>query len=822
MSAEGTGADTDGGWPRLRTSFVGRADEIAAAVALLAEGVRLLTFVGPGGIGKTRLALAVVARLDATVTGGPAYVALAAVRDPALVLPTIAEAVGARVDERGPLAGIVERIGVGRRLLLLDNVEWLLAAGGDLERLREACPGVRLLVTSRVPLRLTEERLLEVGPLPLPLADAATDAVAIRSNPAVRLFLDRAQAAQPEFAASEGDLRAIATICRRLEGIPLAIELAAARVTVLPPAAMLGRLERRLPLLVGRDKDVPDRLRTMRGAIAWSYDLLDEKEQALFRRLSVFAGGFLLTEAEAIARGCAPEDGYPFAGGQNIYGQAWEAQQGKEPPQTSDGEWVPPALARLNVAMVDGLQTLFEHRLLRSLDPVEDDARFEMLETIREFGREELERTGEDLAADHAHAALVLARTEAAGWGIWGRDRRSWLTRLEADLGNVRAVFAWVATQPPPANQIALRMVDALTGFWVTRGLVGEGRALFDAALARPGGTVAARAMAAYNAGYLALIQGEDRRAASLIEESLRVCRRIGYRTGEARCRFFRALIAWRAGDRKRMAREARAALALYAEAKEHVGMAISLIALAVVARERGAFGEAAQLLKDASVPCEEWGFDWGLATCAYYEGELARARGDDGRAAARLQDGLRIYREQGDTVGMGGCLSGLASLAAKQDDLERAARLFAAAGKLSEAAPAFLPPSELGGYWAAAAAVREQLGDAAFYAASAVGYAMPIEHVVAEAELVEGSPAPRRSRQIRPTEAPTAQSLGLTADQFEVLRLLVRGLTVAQITAQLTRSQSSIYGRIERMKDRLRVTSDAELIAFAIDHGVG
>jgi predicted ATPase/DNA-binding CsgD family transcriptional regulator len=821
MDVGTNGASEVGGWPRPRTSFVGRESELEETVALLEGGVGSLTLVGPGGIGKTRLALAVAERLNAAVTGEPAYVALAAVRDPSLVLPAIAEAVGARVDERGALAGIVERIGMGRRLLLLDNLERLVAAGEDLVRLREACPGVGLLMTSRVPLGVPGERVLDVGPLPPPEEGVGTDPASIRENPAVRLFLDRARAARPDFVACDADVLTIGAICRRLDGIPLAIELAAARVTVLPPPALLTRLERRLPVLVGRRSDVPDRLRTMRDAIAWSYDLLEEQERALFRRLSVFEGGFFLTEAEAIAAGWSPDVGYPFAGGQRVYGQAWEEQQGKEPPQACDGAWLRPALPRLEVDVLAGLETLVEQRLIRPVEPVAGDARFELLETIREYGREKLERTGDAPAVEHAHAALVLARTEAAGWGIWGRDRRHWLALLEADLANYREATAWLATQPAAANQLSLRLAETLWHFWLTRGRIAEGRRYLDAALARPGGTAKARAAAGHVAGYLALMQGDARRARESIEEALELSRSTGYRIGEARCHFFLALVDWNDGNQEGMYDHARIALALYGEEADRVGIGTSLIVLAMIARGGGRLDDAEAFLAEAAARCGEAGFGWGVATSAYYRGELARVRDDDEQAAVRLREGLHGFRDQGDPVGMAGCLSGLATIAGRHDDDERAARLFAAAGKLAEGATGFLPPTDRTEYDAAFAAVRERLGEEAFVAAVGLGYAMPIEHVVAEAELVDGRPARRRSPHLQTGEVPTAKSLGLTQAQFEVLQMLVRGVKVKHIAERLSLSEKSVYGRIERLKDRLHAASDAELIAFAINHGL-
>jgi predicted ATPase len=401
MSSSSTTA-ADRFLPAPLTAFVGRERELAGLRALLARrDVRLLTVTGPGGVGKTRLTIEAAREIADGFAAGARFVPLAPLGSPDLVLPTIARTLGIGESRPGEiLRDLTEQLASTELLLVLDNVEHLLAAGPDLALLLAFCPALTLLVTSRAALRVSGEHEFAAPPLPLPVEIGTWTFEQIAASDAVRLFVERAEAVQAGFRLTPANAWDVAEICRRLDGLPLAIELAAARVKVLPPRALLARLERRLPLLTGGPRDAPARLRTMRDAVGWSYDLLDADEQRVFRQLAVFVGGFTLDAAIDIAGdGPLPEE-----------------------------------------AVVEGISLLVDQSLL--LPAATDDAancdpgepRFGMLETVREFALEELARSGEENAVRRAHAAYFRALAERAEPELRGASQSAWIARLETEL----------------------------------------------------------------------------------------------------------------------------------------------------------------------------------------------------------------------------------------------------------------------------------------------------------------------------------------------------------------------------------------------------
>ncbi|MGH2562235.1 MAG: ATP-binding protein, partial [Thermomicrobiales bacterium] len=555
------------------TVLVGREREFALASELVRGGAhRLVTLTGPGGVGKTHLALHLAHVVRGDFPHGVVVAPLASVRDPDLVLPTVAQAVGVNEGERSLLERVVERLSARRCLLVLDNFEHLLPAAPLASRLVAACPALVVLATSRAALRVTGERVAPLDPLPLPDESGAVPGADVWQNPAVRLFVERARAAGANVPATIEMATAIVGICRRLDGLPLAIELAAAQVPALPPPEMLRRLPRPLSLLVDSPTDAPDRLRTMRDAIAWSYDLLTPEEQALFRRCSIFVGGFGLHAVEALASGWTPDIGYPL-GGHEIY-ERWgpAVYLGKEAPNetataTATAPWQPAPLDPWPGNPLRGVAALVRHSLLRVSTAAGDDTSYQMLETIREFGLERLAAAGETEATAHAHAAYFTSRAERIGFGMWGPESRLWGDRALVDLGNMRAALAWGAAQPEAANQLALRLTESLWPFWQSRGHASEGRTHLEAAIARPGGTPVARASAMNVAAFLAWVQADDARAATILRESLTIYHAQGDPWGAGGCIAAIAALAAAGGDRERAARLFGAAFAMANEA---------------------------------------------------------------------------------------------------------------------------------------------------------------------------------------------------------------------------------------------------------------
>ncbi|HUG38092.1 MAG TPA: AAA family ATPase, partial [Candidatus Limnocylindrales bacterium] len=480
--------------PLQATTLLGRAREVAAArERVLRDDVRLLTLTGPGGTGKTRLALQVAAELIDHFADGVFFVPLAPISDPGLVASTVALTLGIRDPGGRPvLENLREHLRDRQILLVLDNFEQILLAAPLVGELLAVCRGLKVLVTSRAPLELRGEQEFPVPPLALPDPKHPPPIEALGQYGAVALFIERATAIRPDFAVTNDNAPAVAEICVRLDGLPLAIELAAVWIRLLSPQAMLTRLERRLPLLTGGARDLPARQQTLRGAIAWSYDLLDEGERALFRRLAIFVGGCTLEAAEAV---CNPE-------------------------------------GDLGLDVLDGVASLVAKSLLRQEEGPEGEPRFGMLETIREYGLEQLEAD----ATRGRHAAFFLAFAEEAEPKLLGAEQVTWLQRLEAEHDNFRAVLGRSRVGEVAAD-VGLRLAGALQWYWRVRGLLGEGRGWAETMLALPGAAArtAARARALNAAARLANLQADYTAARPLALESAAIAREVGDLAGVAR-----------------------------------------------------------------------------------------------------------------------------------------------------------------------------------------------------------------------------------------------------------------------------------------------
>lgn len=498
--------------PRWYTSFFGREREVAAIAAALTAGDRLVTIVGAGGVGKTRLAVLAAEAICATTGWDTRFVALDVVADPAAVLPTIASALGLSDvgDRRDTLSRISEAAARGPRLLILDNLEHLLASAPDLRRVLDATAGLAILATSRAPLRLEPERVFLLDPLPLP--EPGLPAAGVWVNSAVRLFVERGRLAGGTVGA--GDADTVAEIVRRLDGLPLAIELAAARLWAdRTPSVLLEQLAERLPVLTEGRRDTARRHRTLRDAIAWSYDLLSPEEQTLFRRLAVFAGGFHPEMADRLVRGRAAGGPYPYADGYDVPFVGVKLFDRDPFVAYDDGR--PRSVARplspLAIDVEKGANALADWGLLQRTTGRDGDERFVMLETIREFGLEQLEASGEAEAVRHAHAAAIVAFAEASSIVLWSSLWLFWgMGRIEDELGNIAAAIAWAEDQGSDGAELVLRIADPLWPFFQLRGLVAEARHWLERAVAYQDAPPWPRSLALGGLGMLCWIQGDD------------------------------------------------------------------------------------------------------------------------------------------------------------------------------------------------------------------------------------------------------------------------------------------------------------------------
>ena len=632
---------------------------------------------------------------------GVYWVDLSPLRDPELVAATIAARLELRQRGQQPLAELlVAHLGPLELLLVLDNVEQLLPACALLQRLLDACPGLRILATSRVPLPLRGAQEYALAPLPLPPPELQ-DPEAIGAYAAVALFLERARAIVPRLALTAATAPVLAELCRRLDGLPLAIELAAALVKLLPPQAMLERLGQGAPtptgaldLLGGGAWDRPERQQTMRAALDWSHDLLEPDEQALFRALAVFAGGWDAEAAEAVAR----------------------------PLGEAAGD-APGIMA-----------ALVAKQLVRREMVTGELGRFSMLETTRQYAAERLERGDEAGAAEARHATYYLGLAERAEPELTGPDQARWLARLEAEHSNLRVALGWAGRRGEP--EMGLRITAALWRFWYTRGYLAEGRRWLEAALAHaPSGgapeLALPRARALFAAGVLASEQGDEAQAQIFSEESLVLFRAAGVLRGQAGALNTLGVLA-------RNRRDYPHAEALYEEVlaidrslddRRGIGAALHNLGIAVV--QQGQTERALALFTESLILRREAGNQWGTANTLHSIGAACVRIGLLAQAHQALGESLGIFRVLGDRDGIAGCLEELGTLATSERQPERAARLLGAASVLREAIGAPLPPDDQQETDRIIAALLATLDSERFAIAWAAGQSLPLEGAI-------------------------------------------------------------------------------------------
>ena len=640
--------------PRQRTSFVGRDTLLAEVRALLLrEDVGLTTLTGPGGTGKTRLALQTVATLRDDFADGVCFVNLAPISDPALVASTIAHALGlTATSARAPLDDLKDYLRDKQILLLLDNFEQVADAAVEVAELLAAAPALTVLVTSRVPLHVQGEHERLVPPLTLPTNGDQPLIEHLSTSEAVRLFIERARAVKPDFEVTNANVPTIAAICARLDGFPLAIELAAARTKFLGPQALLARLDSRLHLLTSGARDLPARQQTLRNTIDWSYTLLHAAEQTLFRRLAVFVGG---CDVEAVTAVC--------------FGS------GDPAPEAPSAPWSRSAEARPADAF-EGLISLVDKSLLRQpaegSGDVTGEPRFTMFETIREYALEQLEASGEAGMLRWQHAHFYLALAERAAAGLRGPAEREWLDRLESAHDNLRAALQWMLDQGETA--LGTRLAGALGLFWSWRGYVSEGRMWLRRALAGNDAAPADRARALHAmAFYLGLEDFAQR--IPLLEESLRLYQAAGDTAGIASA--LHALGCYRLSTEpdKAAARTcAEESVRLFRTIDEPWGLAYALCDLGNVAYYAQCYDEAGRWYQEGIQVARRLGEKSVLATALLYLGAWAEwCQYDPEQAIALYEESLEINRRINNRLGIGSALMFLGDVTRRQGDYDRA-----------------------------------------------------------------------------------------------------------------------------------------------------
>ena len=660
--------------PRPATPIIGRAAEVTESAALIRAATRLLTLTGPGGIGKTRLALATAAELADAFPDGIAFVPLAPLTDPALVLPTIGAALGlADTGTLERLAAIQAAIGDRALLLILDNYEHLLASAPLIADLLFACPHLHLLVTSRAPLRLRGEREYAVLPLDLPDLRHYPTLAELDSNPAIALFTARAREVSPDFALTRDNALALATICRRLDGLPLALELAAARLRLLAPTELLARLDRALPLLAGGARDLPARQRTMRDTVAWSYDLLTEAERALFRQFAPFGGGWTLSAAEAVAT--------PVLDGDDL---------------------------------LELLANLVEQSLVVVESTQGGESRYRLLEPIREFAREKLAASGEEAATQERHARYYLTLAERAAPELERADHLRWMGTLARENDNIRATMAWALAHRE--GEFAAALGWSLQIFWVMRGYHREGRRWLEQVLAQGPLPPRPDAQARAALGLLARMTGDYDTAATQLELALERFRALGDTIPALMLLSRLGHVARFRGDHTRARALAEEGLTIARAIGDRTRIVWMLDVLVLVAMADGEYARAIALAEEALALIPLTG---DLRYQAGMQANLAMAYlalGKFAQAARFARIGLERSQELMMRRNIARHLDNLAAVAASRGEMDDAARLFGAAEATRESEHhVHWHEADRALYGPAHAATRAALGEAAF-----------------------------------------------------------------------------------------------------------
>ena len=856
--------------PTQLSTLIGREQDTASAVALLRRPeVRLLTLTGPGGVGKTRLGLEVAADLLPDFADGVSFVSLAAIREPDLVLPTLAQTFELKETPGWlPLEQLKAFLRDKHLLVLLDNFEQVHTAAPLLVELLQACPELKLLLTSRLRLRVSGEYVFPVHPLAVPDPKHLPEDETLLEYAAVALFVQRAQAIKPDFQLNSGNAQTIAEICLQLDGLPLALELAAVRIQLLSPQALLARLSHRLQVLTGGVQDAPVRQQTLRNTLAWSYDLLTLPEQRLFRWLSVFVGGCTLEAAEAVCQ-----------------------------VHETDVEH--------SLSVLESIASLLDKSLVQHVEHDEKAPRLLLLETMREFGLECLEQEGELEAAREAHARFYLELAEAARPELEGPKQATWFERLEEDHSNLRAALEWVLEeadeQVTERRKLALRMCFALEPFWLHHGHYREARPFLERTLTiTEEERTSLRARTIWAAADLAIWRGDLAQTMLLGQQSLALYRELGEVRGMATCFLTLGRFAWRAstmteaialseegvqlmrrvggsgevaaalfflgipvsmhgeysrgqaifeeaialfrtagnelmvgatiiqlsqwllaslGDRGTVRQRLHEAQALVQKSGSRHWMAEYCLMTAEVAWGEGETDTAFQMVQESQDIFREIDARWHLAWAIHFTGRIELQLGDLNGARCSYEESLALTEALGDKIIASLNLEGLAGVTAAQGEFRWTAQLLGGAEALREAIAFPLPPIFRASYEQTIQATRANLGGPAFAAAWQEGRAMaPGQALAAQGRVISPPPILAGSLSTSPSKTSPASPAGLTAREVEVLRLLAQGMTIPQIAKRLILSAHTVHAHVRSIYTKLDVNSRSSVTRYALE----